>query len=228
MGPMYVIVSNYVRPDSPNLLRLQDFFAKHRLPCTTVTSVRELLDVYTTKGARVAGMVMTGSSRSAQAFDDYDNVRMNAAAFVLFDGVPKLCICFSHQLVAAFTGATLTKMPAVRRGTFPVSLSAHPLFANMSARAAVRMSHQTCVADVPPNFRAIAHDVAPTSPCRLQGMADDARRIYTVQFHPEALPATHTILCNFVALCKGARKRSKAASRPRTRARARETRWASA
>jgi GMP synthase-like glutamine amidotransferase len=208
----FVIVSNYVRPDNANLLKLQRFFASRQLAHRTVATAKELLDVYSEGVDAVAGMVMTGSSRSAQTFKDVGNVTMNTIAFMMFEHVPKLCICFSHQLVSAFMGAKLREMPSAKCGSFPVAPTAprHRLFAGIKGESiVVKMSHRTCVQDPPANFRVIAvdsNDEPGGNVCKLQGLADDARRIYTVQFHPEALPATQRILDNFVVICFGKRR----------------------
>ena len=50
----------------------------------------------------------------------------------------------------------------------------------------VWMSHGDKVVDMPPGFKLMAS----TEACPIAGMADEARRFYGVQFHPEV---THTL-----------------------------------
>src|SRR4029078_12636637 len=50
----------------------------------------------------------------------------------------------------------------------------------------VWMSHGDKVVDMPPGFKLMAS----TDSCPIAGMADEARRFYGVQFHPEV---THTL-----------------------------------
>ena len=48
------------------------------------------------------------------------------------------------------------------------------------------MSHGDKVVEMPPGFKLMAS----TEACPIAGMADEARRFYAVQFHPEV---THTL-----------------------------------
>ena len=50
----------------------------------------------------------------------------------------------------------------------------------------VWMSHGDKVTELPPGFKLMAS----TSSCPIAGMADEDRRFYAVQFHPEV---THTV-----------------------------------
>src|SRR3546814_4165367 len=53
-------------------------------------------------------------------------------------------------------------------------------------RLKVWMSHGDKVTELPPGFKLMAS----TPSCPIAGMADEARKFYAVQFHPEV---THTV-----------------------------------
>ena len=79
-----------------------------------------------------------------------------------------------------------------------------PLFEGVSKETAVWMSHGDSVTDMPAGFGLAGHtDLTPTA-----AVADEARRIYGVQFHPEVVhtPEGTTMLKNFlfeIAGCQG-------------------------
>jgi GMP synthase (glutamine-hydrolysing) len=62
----------------------------------------------------------------------------------------------------------------------------------------VWMSHGDKVTELPPGFKLMAS----TDSCPIAGMADESRRFYAVQFHPEV---THTVQGKAIAgaLCAG-------------------------
>ena len=119
-----------------------------------------------------------------------------AAPPMVFDmGVPVLGICYGMQTMAAQLGGRVESATHREFGAAQV----HPLGASRlldglednrdpSGRALldVWMSHGDRVTALPPGFSAIAaSDNAP-----LAAMADESRRMYGLQFHPEV---THTL-----------------------------------
>jgi GMP synthase (glutamine-hydrolysing) len=119
------------------------------------------------------------------------------AVFTL--GVPVLGICYGEQTICAQLGGKVeighhrefgrafievVDKSALFEGVFPVG-----------AREQVWMSHGDKVVALPPGFRVIAtSDGSPFA-----AIADDRRRIYGVQFHPEVVhtPRGHELLANF-------------------------------
>ncbi len=113
-------------------------------------------------------------------------------------GVPLLGICYGMQLLARERGAQLIKLdraeygPAALRVTQPDT----PLFADVPPESRVWMSHGDSIVALPDGVRAVAS----TSRCAIAAMADEERKIYGVQFHPEVVHTQYgrTILDNFV------------------------------
>jgi GMP synthase (glutamine-hydrolysing) len=122
-----------------------------------------------------------------------------APAAALAAGVPVLGICYGEHTLCAQLGGTVLPSATREFGRAEIELlHESPLFdgiLRVGERAAVWMSHGDKVTALPPGFRPIAMSAA--SP--FAAIADEARRIYGVQFHPEVV---HTaigkqLLANF-------------------------------
>jgi GMP synthase (glutamine-hydrolysing) len=147
-----------------------------------------------------AGIILSGGPESVTIGE---GPRASAAVFEL--GVPVLGICYGMQTMAAQLGGEVAGSAHREFGYAQVKITgASSLLddiedhedASGNALLDVWMSHGDRVESLPPGFIAIAGtDSAP-----LAGMADDGRRFYGLQFHPEV---THTwqgarILSRFV------------------------------
>jgi GMP synthase (glutamine-hydrolysing) len=110
-------------------------------------------------------------------------------------GVPVLGICYGMQTMAAQLGGRV-EMGRIREfGYAEVQVEERSaLFAGIEDRRSpegralleVWMSHGDKVIELPPGFAVIAANAA----CPIAAMADETRRFYGVQFHPEV---THTL-----------------------------------
>jgi GMP synthase (glutamine-hydrolysing) len=135
------------------------------------------------------GVILSGSHASAA---EEDTARAPQAVFEL--GVPVLGICYGMQTMAAQLGGSVEPGKVREFGYAEVRVRGHSkLFEGIQDRANdkgeafldVWMSHGDKVTAMPPGFKLIASNPG----CPIAGMADEARRFYAVQFHPEV---THT------------------------------------
>jgi GMP synthase (glutamine-hydrolysing) len=136
-----------------------------------------------------SGIILSGGPQSVH---ETDTPRANPLVFDL--GVPVLGICYGLQTMTAQLGGAV--IPATHReyGYAQVRTLGHSRLlrdiedhttADGFGLLDVWMSHGDRVAALPPGFTVIAAtDSAP-----LAGIADEERRFYGVQFHPEV---THT------------------------------------
>lgn len=124
----------------------------------------------------------------------------------IFDaGIPVLGICYGMQLICSELGGKVAR-PEKREYGHAMFYrdGSSPLFEGVSKETAVWMSHGDSVTDMPAGFGLAGHtDLTPTA-----AVADEARRIYGVQFHPEVVhtPEGTTMLKNFLfesAGCQG-------------------------
>ena len=118
--------------------------------------------------------------------------------------IPVLGICYGAQLMALELGGDV--LPAARReyGPATVTITAEDrLFAGLERDQPVWMSHGDSITRLPTGFVPTAQ--TPSTP--FAGLADPARGLYGIQFHPEVVHTPHgrDILRNFVLGIAGAR-----------------------
>ncbi|MBR3228028.1 MAG: glutamine-hydrolyzing GMP synthase [Erysipelotrichaceae bacterium] len=123
------------------------------------------------------GIIFTGGPKSVYANDAplYDGK-------ILELGVPVLGICYGHQLMAhLLKGKIVPSGNGSEYGKTEVTISPSILFKDMPERSVCWMSHTDFVEEIPEGFSVIAR----TGKCACAAMADEERRLYGVQFHPE-------------------------------------------
>ncbi len=124
----------------------------------------------------------------------------------LFDcGAPVLGICYGEQAICAQLGGAVESSAHREFGRAEIEIvEDSPLFEGVwtkGGRAPVWMSHGDRVTALPKGFKAIARSAgAPYA-----AIADEARRIYGVQFHPEVVhtPDGAKLLRNFARAIGG-------------------------
>jgi GMP synthase (glutamine-hydrolysing) len=104
-------------------------------------------------------------------------------AGILELGIPVLGICYGFQSMAATLGGTVAQTGGREYGATPMHLiaGAHPLVAGQPAEQTVWMSHGDQVATAPAGFDVVAS----TEATPVAAFANDERRLYGVQWHPE-------------------------------------------
>jgi GMP synthase (glutamine-hydrolysing) len=141
-----------------------------------------------------AAIILSGGPASAH------EAASPAASARLFDlGVPILGICYGEMTLCAQLGGAVEGGHAREFGRADITIVREsPLLAGLGpigAREPVWMSHGDVVTAIPPGFEVIAaSDGSPFA-----AIADEGRRIYGVQFHPEVAhtPRGALILRNF-------------------------------
>lgn len=142
------------------------------------------------------GIVFTGGPNSV-----YDPASPHFDPAVLTLGIPILGICYGHQLLAYMAGGEIA--PAEGGSEYGKVKLRHRddvLFKRIPAESVCWMSHTDSVKTAPAGFTV----TAVTESCPCAAMADENRKLYGVQFHPEV---THTeygerLLHNFLfAVC---------------------------
>ncbi|MDQ2854371.1 MAG: glutamine-hydrolyzing GMP synthase [Chloroflexota bacterium] len=118
--------------------------------------------------------------------------------------IPVLGICYGLQLMAHQLGGEVA--PSTRREYGPASVqitSEDGLFRGLDRMQPVWMSHGDRIVRPPDGFTTTAQ----TDSSAFAGLADPARSLYGIQFHPEVVhtPAGREMLRNFVVGIAGAR-----------------------
>ena len=141
------------------------------------------------KDGTLKGVILSGSHASVYDVDD----KAPDAVFEL--GVPVLGICYGMQTMAQQLGGKVEAGHTREFGYAEVRAHGHAALLKGiedfhspegDAMLKVWMSHGDKVTELPRGFRLMAS----TPSCPIAGMADEARRFYAVQFHPEV---THTV-----------------------------------
>ncbi len=96
--------------------------------------------------------------------------------------IPILGICYGMQLITYLLGGNVEKANKREYGTTTVTLdNTSPLFAEFGTQNDCLMTHTDFVKNLPEGFV----NIASTSNCPNAGMANDSKKIYGIQFHPE-------------------------------------------
>lgn len=136
------------------------------------------------------GVILSGGPSSVT---EGDTPRVPQAVFEL--GVPVLGICYGMQAMAEQLGGKVENGKLREFGYAEVRARGHTAllkdindFVTDEGHGMLKvwMSHGDKVIELPPGFKLMAS----TPSCPIAGMADEARRMYAVQFHPEV---THTV-----------------------------------
>lgn len=110
------------------------------------------------------------------------------------EGKPVLGICYGAEIIALTLGGSIKRMPAHISGMTSVSVSKPTKLAPGKGLLSVYESHAFCVARLPPGFQSLAN----SQYCEHEIFADEGKRIYGTQFHPEKSKQDGmTVLKNF-------------------------------
>ncbi|HEY0263311.1 MAG TPA: glutamine-hydrolyzing GMP synthase [Granulicella sp.] len=138
------------------------------LPCTA--SLDKI------KALNPKGIILSGGPSSV-----YDADAPDADPAVLATGVPLLGICYGMQFITHHLGGKVEPAPAREYGHAEVTVVAETaLFHGLPQTLNVWMSHGDEAKQLPEGFVLTAK-----TPNAVAGIADEARRIWAVQFHPE-------------------------------------------
>jgi GMP synthase (glutamine-hydrolysing) len=160
------------------------------LPCTApLTEIQALHPL---------GIVLSGGPSSV-----YDADAPAADPQMLELGVPVLGICYGLHFIVHHLGGKVKSAPLREYGHAEVTIedSATALFAGLPATLQAWMSHGDEALELPAGFRRTA-----VTSNALAGIANEERRIWAVQFHPEVhhTPLGSQLIRNFVFSICGA------------------------
>jgi GMP synthase (glutamine-hydrolysing) len=142
------------------------------------------------RGARA--IILSGGPNSV-----YDEGAPRPDPAIWAGRIPVLGICYGAHLMAQELGGDV--LPATRREYGPANVTITKddgLFEGIEREQPVWMSHGDSIARLPEGFQATAQ----TDSTPFAGLADPARNLYGIQFHPEVVhtPRGRDVLRNFV------------------------------
>ena len=161
------------------------------LPCTA--------PLEQVKALNPKGVILSGGPCSV-----YDADAPAADPALLAMGVPVLGICYGLHFIVHHLGGRIEPAPAREYGHAEVEIVAEtPLFRGLPGTLNVWMSHGDHAETLPEGFELTAKTANAVA-----GIADEARRIWAVQFHPEVAhtPQGMELLRNFCLDICGAKQ----------------------
>lgn len=150
------------------------------------------------KKRKIHGIILSGGPSSV-----YEKGAPTIDKKIFTLGIPILGICYGQQITAHLLKGGKTVKDKTREDG-PATLITDipsPLLAGISEHSRIWMSHGDTVISPPEGFELIAH----SETIKSAAMANEEKKIYGVQFHPEVEHTEHgnLILLNFVKkICK--------------------------
>ncbi len=149
-------------------------------------------DTPTEELKKAKGIILSGGPSSVY---EKDAPAYNKEIFSL--GIPVLGLCYGEQLMAQHLGGHVKPGKTKEYGHATVNFSAkNILVKGLSKKETVWMSHGDTVDKLPEGFERIGS----TNDCQNAAIANNAKKLFGVQFHPEVTHTKHgmKILSNFV------------------------------
>ena len=145
------------------------------------------------KAMNPKGIILTGGPNSC-----YEEGAPTYTKELFELGIPVLGLCYGAQLMNHILGGKVEKAPVREYGktnTF-IDGGKDSLFKGVEEETVVWMSHFDYISKPAPGFKILAH----TADCPVAADANEEKKLYAIQFHPEVLHTVRgkDILYNFV------------------------------
>ncbi len=136
------------------------------------------------------GIILSGGPQSV--IDE----RIRFDPKILQLGIPVLGLCYGHQLLAHALGGEVRPGTTSEYGIANIRITPKGILSGLKEHEQVWMSHGDSVTKAPEGFTVLGS----TSDCPIAVMADERRKMYGLQFHPEVTHTLHgmSIIKNFV------------------------------
>ncbi len=145
------------------------------------------------------GIILTGGPNSC-----YEPGAATCSPELFELGIPVLGLCYGAQLMSQVLGGKVERAANREYGHTDITLdTTSPMFAGIPEKTTCWMSHFDYISKAAPGFRAIAT----TENCPFAAVANDEKKLYGLQFHPEVLhtPCGSKMIENFVRKICGAK-----------------------
>lgn len=158
------------------------------VPCTvSAQKIKEINPI---------GIIFTGGPLST-----FDECALTIDKEVFNLNIPIFAICYGMQLTAQMNGGQVVTAEVGEYGKVEIEYEDHPLFEGVKKNNIVWMSHHDSVAKLGKGFKVIAK----TKNTPIAAYANDKKKIYGFQFHPEVVHSVQglDIMKNFIYnICK--------------------------
>ncbi len=153
------------------------------VPCTTSAEKIKEIDPI--------GIIFTGGPLST-----FDETALTIDPEVFNLNIPIFAICYGMQLTAQMLGGKVKTAEIGEYGKVEIEYEDHPLFEGVNKKGTVWMSHHDSVDKLGKGFKIIAS----TKDTKIAAYANDEKKIYGFQFHPEVVHSVQglDIMKNFL------------------------------
>ena len=153
------------------------------IPCTTSAEKIKEIDPI--------GIIFTGGPLST-----FDETALTIDPEVFNLGIPIFAICYGMQLTAQMNGGKVKTAKVGEYGKVEIEYQDHILFEGVNKKGTVWMSHHDSVDKLGKGFKVIAS----TKDTEIAAYANDEKKIYGFQFHPEVVHSVQglDIMKNFL------------------------------
>ena len=153
------------------------------VPCTTSAEKIKEIDPI--------GIIFTGGPLST-----FDETALTIDPEVFNLGIPIFAICYGMQLTAQLHGGKVKTAKVGEYGKVEIEYKDHPIFEGVNKKNIVWMSHHDSVDKLGKGFKVIAS----TKDTEIAAYANDEKKIYGFQFHPEVVHSVQglDIMKNFL------------------------------
>ncbi len=145
------------------------------------------------KAMNPKGIILTGGPNSC-----YEEGAPTYTKELFELGIPVLGLCYGAQMMNHILGGKVEKAPVREYGKTETFIDGgkSTLFAGVDDKTIVWMSHFDYISKPAPGFTTLAH----TADCPVAANANEEKKLYAIQFHPEVLHTVQgkEILFNFV------------------------------
>ncbi len=142
---------------------------------------------------RPKGIILSGGPNSV-----YDQNAPKCVEEIFNLGIPVLGICYGMQLMVKELGGSVSQaIKKAEYGRAPISIDLNSkLLSGVEDNSIMWMSHGDSISSLPTGFNKIAHTENTTH----AAIADDQKKLFGVQFHPEVIHSKFgmTVIKNFV------------------------------
>ncbi|PIR96773.1 MAG: glutamine-hydrolyzing GMP synthase [Candidatus Doudnabacteria bacterium CG10_big_fil_rev_8_21_14_0_10_41_10] len=144
------------------------------------------------------GIILSGGP---QNLSEKSALRIDKRVFNL--GIPILGICYGQQLIAFELGGKVKAARHREYGPTEVTIKPKGIFSGMTKKQITWMSHGDQVTKLPKGFVQLGY----SKNCANVAIADEKRKIYGLQFHPEVIHTLNgiKILKSFLQITKSKR-----------------------
>lgn len=188
---MILIISNNLRLETSKRTKALIKVVKSLGYKVYVLSQRDSIEPVLKMKHLFKGIIIGGSSLRLSEPLNIEFIKNTISIFVYFKHLPILGICFGFQIMSIIYGGKVTKLTTPQKGIGKITVKKSHLFDAKTYK--IYKFHYDHVLKAPLNFK-----ITGKYKNMIYSIENKKMKKYGVQFHPEMLEETHSIIENFL------------------------------